>query len=76
MKKLMMILVAMVMFACAPALASEHCRLSSSKALYSPTEGQVSYICYYSCPSGYTFHVFMTRCPSQFNPSPFIKFSH
>jgi len=67
MKKLFMILITVIMFACATALASEHCRLSSSKAVYPQAGGgQITYICFYSCPSGFTFAIPMSYCSSQY----------
>ena len=64
MKKILLILV--VMFACATACA-ESCRLSSKNAVYPQVGGgQITYICFYSCPSGFTFAIPMQYCSSQY----------
>lgn len=64
MKKLLMIMVAMVMFACAPALA-ETCRLDKQDQGWS--DGHFTYMCFYSCRSGFTFAISMDgQCPSYY----------
>ena len=64
MKKLMMILVAMVMFACASALA-ETCRLDKQDQGW--RDGHFTYMCFYSCRSGFTFAISMDgQCPSSY----------